>query len=391
MSIMPPPPSFPAPRPYQACTRCVMDTSDPAITFDAAGVCSHCHGFDTQTRPHWHPDEEGARRWTRLLDEIRAEGRGRDYDCVLGLSGGVDSSYLALKCADWGLRPLVVHVDAGWNSELAVANIERLLVHGGFDLHTLVVDWEEMRDLHLAFLRSGIANQDVPQDHAYFAGLYHHATRHGIRTVLSGGNIATESIFPKSWHGAAMDAINLRAIHRRHGEHPLRRYPVVSFHEYYLKYPFLRRMRTLRPLNYMSYDKQAVSEELTRRVGWRAYGRKHGESQFTKLFQNHYLPLRFGYDKRRPHLSSLIVSGQMTREAALAALAEPLYDPQELEIDLDYLCKKLRITRAQWQAFMAMPLHRHDEYPTWDSRYRALKRVQRVAQVLTGRRFNVYS
>ena len=178
--------------PARTCTRCVMDTSDPAITFDAAGVCSHCRQFDAVTARHWYPNEEGERRWAAMLDEVRAEGRGRDYDCVIGLSGGVDSSYLALKCADWGLRPLVVHVDAGWNSELAVANIERLLDHGRFDLHTLVVDWEEMRDLHLAFLRSGIANQDVPQDHAIFAGLYHHATQHGIRTVLSGGNIATE-------------------------------------------------------------------------------------------------------------------------------------------------------------------------------------------------------
>jgi len=375
----------------RACTRCVMDTSDPAITFDAAGVCSHCRQFDAVFARHWYPNEEGQRRWAELLEQVRAEGRGRDYDCVIGLSGGVDSSYLALKCADWGLRPLVVHVDAGWNSELAVANIERLLDHGRFDLHTLVVDWEEMRDLHLAFLRSGIANQDVPQDHAIFAGLYHHATRHGIRTVLSGGNIATESVLPKAWHGSAMDAINLRAIHKRHGERPLLRYRTVSFFEYYLRYPFIKGMRTLRPLNYMPYRKDSVVAELESRVGWRAYGRKHGESLFTKLFQNHYLPLRFGYDKRRPHLSSLILSGQLTRAQALEQLALPLYDPQELEIDLAYLCKKLRITRAQWQTLMDAPLARHDEYPTWDKRYRALKVAQAVVQRLTGRRFNVYS
>jgi aminotransferase len=368
-----------------------MDTSDPAITFDAAGVCSHCRHFDAVTRKHWYPNEEGARRWEVFLDEVRAEGRGGDYDCVIGLSGGVDSSYLALKCADWGLRPLVVHVDAGWNSELAVANIERLLDHGRFDLHTLVVDWEEMRDLHLAFLQSGIANQDVPQDHAIFAGLYHHATRHGIRTVLSGGNIATESVLPKAWHGSAMDAINLRAIHGRHGGRPLRRYRTVSFFDYYLWYPFAKGMRTLRPLNYMSYRKDAVVAELESRVGWRAYGRKHGESLFTKLFQNHYLPLRFGYDKRRPHLSSLILSGQLARAQAQEQLQQPLYDPQELEIDLAYLCKKLRISRAQWQALMDAPLARHDQYPTWDGRYRALKVGQAVVQRLTGRRFNVYS
>ncbi len=375
----------------RTCSRCVMDTSDPLIRFDERGVCNHCIEFDTVTRRNWFPNEEGERRWSTLLDELRAEGRGLGYDCILGLSGGVDSSYLALKCRDWGLRPLAVHVDAGWNSELAVANIEKILDYCGFDLHTHVVNWEEMRDLHLAFLRAGIPNQDAPQDHIFFASLYHFAARHGIRSVLSGGNIATEGIFPKSWHGASMDAINLRAIHRRHGERALHDYKTVGFFDYYVRYPFVKRMRTLRPLNYLPYDKTLATTELEQRVGWRAYGRKHGESQFTKLFQNHYLPLRYGYDKRRPHLSSLIVSGQMTRAEAVAKLDEPLYDPQELEIDIAYFCKKLRISRAEFDRFMAAPARRHTEYPTWDNRYRLLKRAQRLLQRVTGRRFNVYS
>ena len=373
------------------CTRCVMDTSDPAITFDARGVCNHCIEFDSVTRRHWHTGAEGEHRLAQLVDALRAEGRGRDYDCIVGLSGGVDSSYLALKCRDWGLRALAVHVDAGWNSELAVANIEAVLDATGFDLHTHVVDWEEMRDLQLAFLRSGIPNQDVPQDHAFFANLYRFASRHRIRGVLSGGNLATEAVFPTAWHGPAMDAINLRAIHQRHGERPLVRYRTISFTDVYIRYPFVERLRVSRPLNFVDYRKAEAVAELARRTGWRPYARKHGESLFTKLFQNHMLPLRFGYDKRRPHLSSLIVSGQMTRDEALAALAEPLYDPQELEIDLAYFCKKLRIVRADFDALMAAPLRRHTDYPTWDGRYRALKRVQRVAQRLTGRRFNMYS
>jgi N-acetyl sugar amidotransferase len=322
---------------------------------------------------------------------MRAEGQGRDYDCILGLSGGIDSSYLAIKVRDWGLRPLVVHVDAGWNSELAVANIEKIVKHCQFDLHTHVVDWEEMRDLHLAYLRAGIANQDVPQDHVFFASLYHFATRNGIRSILSGGNLATEGIFPKAWHGSAMDAINLCAIHRRHGERPLRSYTTVSFFQAYFWFPFVKRMRTVRPLNYMPYDKAAAVAELESSIGWRAYGRKHGESLFTRLFQNHYLPLKFGYDKRRPHLASLIVSGQMTREQALRELEAPLYDPRELETDIAYFCKKLRITRAEFEAFMAAPVHHYTEYPTWEGRYRALKRVQAVVERLLGRRMNVYS
>jgi N-acetyl sugar amidotransferase len=378
-------------RPYQRCTRCVMDTTDPEIRFDEAGVCNHCIGFETVTRQHWFPNEEGARRWLGILAQLKEEGRGREYDCILGLSGGVDSSYLALRAYEWGLRPLVVHVDAGWNSELAVANIEKIVKHCKFDLHTHVVDWEEMRDLHLAYLRAGIPNQDVPQDHVFFASLYHFATKNGIRSILSGGNLATEGVFPKAWHGSAMDAINLKAIHRLNGERKLKTYTTVSFVQAYIWFPFVKRMRTLRPLNYMPYDKAAAVRELEATIGWRAYGRKHGESLFTRLFQNHYLPLKFGYDKRLPHLSSLIVSGQMTREEALAELERPLYDSRELETDIAYFCKKLRITREQFDGFISQPPHHHSDYPTWDGRYRALKRVQAVVEKLLGRRVNVYS
>lgn len=377
---------------YQRCTRCVMDTTDPEISFDARGVCSHCNEFDNVTRRHWFPNEEGARRLSDIVQRIRDDGRGQEYDCIIGLSGGVDSSYLALKVREWGLRPLVVHVDAGWNSELAVANIEKIVKHCAYDLHTHVVDWEEMRDLHLAYLKSGLSNQDVPQDHVFFASLYHFATRNGIRTILSGGNLATEGIFPKAWHGgSAMDAINLRAVHRRFGERPLKTYSTISFFDYYVWYPFVKRMRTVRPLNYMPYDKQRAINELEGAIGWRSYGRKHGESLFTKLFQNDFLPRKFGYDKRLPHLSSLIVSGQMTRDQALAELDQPLYDPQEREIDIAYFCKKLRITREQYEAFVAGPQVRYDAYPNWDQRQRFLKQMQAAVERVLGRRVNVYS
>lgn len=368
-----------------------MDTSDPTIAFDASGVCNHCNEFETFTRLHWLPNEEGLRQLGEVVERIKQTGRNAEYDCILGLSGGVDSSYLAIKLHEWGLRPLVVHVDAGWNSELAVANIEAIVKHCGYDLHTHVVDWEEMRDLHLAYLRAGIANQDVPQDHIFFASLYHFATNNGIRYILSGGNIATEGIFPKAWHGSAMDAINLRAIHRRFGEHPLRQYKTISFFEYYVWYPFVKKMRTVRPLNYMPYDKAKALEELEGTVGYKPYARKHGESQFTKLFQNHYLPTKFGYDKRRPHLSSLIVSGQMTRDDALAKLAEPLYDPTELEIDIAYFCKKLRISRRQFDELLKAPSHSYSDFPNWDGRYRFLKKIQDGVARLTGKRMRVYS
>jgi N-acetyl sugar amidotransferase len=376
---------------HQTCIRCVMDTSDSEIRFDEIGVCSHCRQFEGRTSKEWFPNAEGGRRWATLVEQIKADGKGQEYDCILGLSGGVDSSYLAIKVQDWGLRPLVMHVDAGWNSELAVANIEAIVKHCGYDLHTHVVDWEEMRDLHLAYMRAAVANQDVPQDHIFFSSLYHFATRNNIRYILSGGNLATEGIFPASWHGSAMDAINLKAIHDRYGERRLSHYKTISFFDCYFWYPFIKRMRTLRPLNYMPYDKEAALKELKEKVGYKPYPRKHGESLFTKLFQNHYLPTKFGMDKRKPHLSSLIVSGQLTREEAIARLAEPLYDPAELEIDVNYFCKKLHLSREEFDAMLQAPIHHYSDFPNWDGRYRLLKRAQRMLVAAIGRDIKVYS
>ena len=368
-----------------------MDTSDPLITFDAHGVCNHCNEFDAVTSKNWFPNEEGKLRWAAIVEQIKVAGKGQEYDCILGLSGGVDSSYLAIKVHEWGLRPLVVHIDAGWNSELAVANIEAILKYCHYDLHTHVVDWEDMRDLHLAFLRAGISNQDVPQDHIFFASLYHFATKNNIRYILSGGNLATESIFPDAWHGSAMDAINLKAIHRKYGERKLKDYKTISFFDYYIWYPLIKKMRTVRPLNYMPYNKAEALIELECTVGYKPYARKHGESQFTKLFQNYYLPKKFGYDKRRPHLSSLIVSGQMTRQEAMIKLDEPLYEPRELEIDIAYFCKKLRITREQFDELMNVSVHQYEDFPSWQGRYRLLKRVQSFVARVLGRQFRIYS
>lgn len=376
---------------YQECVRCVMDTTDPQITFDSSGVCNHCVQFDNVTKREWFPGPEGAEKLNATLEQIKAAGAGQPYDCVLGLSGGVDSCYLALRALDWGLRPLVVHVDAGWNSELAVANIERVVKHCNYDLHTVVIDWEEMRELQLSYLRASIANQDVPQDHAFFACLYRFAIKNGVRYVLSGGNIATESIFPSAWHGSAMDATNLRAIHRRFGSARLKQYKTVGFFDYFLWYPFVRRMRVVRALNYLDYNKAAAVAELESTLGWRSYERKHGESLFTRFFQNHYLVEKFGYDKRRPHLSSLIVSGQMSRSEALAKLKEPLYQPEELEADISFVCKKLQITQDQFRELMVAPTHHYSEFRNHDALYRSLTRLRGTVEKSLKRRIKVYS
>jgi len=378
-------------RPYQMCTRCVMDTTDPEITFDENGICNHCRHFDAVTSKRWFPNEEGLRRLEKIVERIKQEERGKEYDCILGLSGGVDSSYLVLKAKELGLRPLIFHVDTGWNSELAVNNIESILRYSGFDLYTHVMYWEDMKKLQIAYLRSGVANQDVPQDHAIFANLYYYAVKHGIKYVLSGGNIATEAIFPQSWHHPAIDATNLKAIFARFGEGQLKNYRTMSFWEYYIYYPFIQKMQVVRPLNFMPYDRKEAIQFLQEETPWRPYGYKHGESIFTRFFQNYYLVKRFGYDKRKPHLSTLIVTGQITREEALKELAKPPYDPETIEEDIFYFRRKLSLSDEEFQALMKAPTRDAKEFPNDYWKLRILKHVQRSFERVTGRSLNRYS
>ena len=372
----------PVDRAYQICTRCVMDTTDPEIEFDECGVCNHCRHFDRVLRPVWPSPEEGRVLIEEMVRKVKAYGVGRQYDCIIGLSGGIDSSFCAVKVAEWGLRPLVVHVDAGWNSELAVMNIEQICRRLGFDLVTHVVDWEEMRDMQLAFLRSNLANQDVPQDHAFFAALYGYAEKAGIKYVISGSNIATESILPSAWGYDAMDLTHVKAIHSRFGSRSRGDFPIVSFFNLYVKYPYLLKMEVLRPLNYFAYDKEEAIRILEKDYGWRYYGGKHYESRWTRFFQAYYLPYKFGYDKRKAHLSSLVVSGQMTRAAALEALKAPLYDEKLIVEDKVFIAKKLGLSIAEFEDLIEQPARHYSEFPNhqfkrkWASQvYRLLKSV----------------
>lgn len=374
------------------CTRCVMDTSDPMITFDGNGICNHCIEFFETTSRNWFPNAEGAKRLAAMVEKIKFEGKGKRYDCIIGLSGGVDSSYVALKAHEWGLRPLAMHVDAGWNSELAVSNIEKIVKHCGFELHTHVVDWAEMKDLQLAYLRAAIPNQDVPQDHAFFANLYRFAANNKIKWILTGGNLATESILPKSWQGSAMDATNLHAIHRKYGSRKLKQYKTISFLQYYFYFPFVKGLRTFQPLNYMPFNKEHAIQEMEAKLGWRSYGRKHGESIFTKYFQNHYLPVKFGYDKRHPHLSSLIVSGQMTREQALEVLAEPLYAPDELARDTGYVASKLGLSVNDFEKLLQVNPSSHLDFNNWERKQRMMRKFAATIASITGKKeLKIYS
>ena len=341
-----------------------MDTTDPDITFNEQGVCNHCQRYDLMVRDVVDRATRGERlqELDAMVERIKAAGKGKDYDCIMGLSGGVDSSYVAYTAKRLGLRPLAVHFDSGWNSELAVNNIENIVKRLGIDLYTHVVNWEEMRDLQLAFFKASVANCDIPTDHAFPAILLGQAARHGIKYVLSGANYATEFILPSAWGYQSGDQRHLKDIHKKFGQAPLREYPTIGFFKQYIWYPYIRGIKTVKPLNYLPYNKFDAKQVITQELGWRDYGGKHYESIFTRFFQGYYLPTKFGYDKRLAHLSSLIKSGQLSREAALEELQRPTYDPELQAEDKKFVAKKLGVSVSELDEIFARPRKDYTDY-----------------------------
>lgn len=363
--------------PYQMCVKSVMDTTDPWIEFDEKGVSNHVNDYLQWEKNLKLNSSNSAAELLKIANKLKNDGEGKQYDCIMGLSGGVDSSYMAwFVTQKMGLRALVVHVDTGWNSELAVSNIQSLVQKLNLDLHTLVIDWEEMRDLQLSFFKSSVANLDVPQDHCFLASLYKEARKYNIKYIMNGSNMSTESILPKAWGYSSSDPIHLKGIHRIFGKKPLKTYPIYTIFNKYIYYPYILGMKVITPLELIDYKKDEAKEFLMKELGWRDYGGKHYESKFTKFFQAHYLPFKFGYDKRKAHLSSLIVSGQMSREEALSELAKPLYDSFELEEDIHYFSKKLGITVKEYHQIMSLPPKTHMDYPN------ALKIEMRISKVI---------
>lgn len=361
-----------AARPYQVCAHCVMDTSDSRIEFDARGVCDHCRTFHAKIEPNWHTDERGAADLARITEEIKAAGRGKDFDCIIGMSGGIDSSYLTYLAKEkMGLRPLVFHVDAGWNSQEAVNNIEKLVDKLGLDLFTEVIDWEEMRDLQLAFFKAGVPHIDTPQDHAFFATMYKFAHQHGVRHILTGANYSTECVRnPIEWMYFQSDTTQIRDIHRRFGTRPLRNFPLTSVLWYKVYLPYVERIRVVTPLNYFPYVKTDAMKLLAERFGWQPYPQKHFESRFTRFYEGYWLLKKFGFDTRRVQFSSLILTHQMTREEALERLEQPPYDPEQAAQDFEYVATKLRIPPAELQGYMDQPNKTYRDYRSQESIYR---------------------
>ncbi len=337
---------------YQICTSCVMDTSDPNISFDQSGVCEYCLNFESNIKPNWHTDERGQAELAALAAKIKKEGEGKDFDCIIGLSGGLDSSYAAYIAKEkMGLRPLLFHVDAGWNTDQAVGNIEKLVDGLGLDLYTDVINWQEMKDLQLAFLRSQIADQDLPQDAAFFSGLYRFARKHRIKYVLTGGNFSTECCRePEEWGGyPGIDKLLFKDIHSRFGKRELKTFPLVDILIYKVLYQKLMGMEVVRPLNLVPYIKKDAEDELEARFGWQRFQHKHHESRFTRFYEDYWMPRKFGYHKRRAHFSSLIMTEQMTREEALDRLSRPEMDEHFLNQEFEYVANKLGLTVSELQ------------------------------------------
>jgi N-acetyl sugar amidotransferase len=332
-----------------------MDTSAPKIAFDERGWCDYCRNYHANILPSWHTDERGARDLARIVDRIKADGKGREHDCLIGISGGIDSSYVTyLAVEKLGLRPLIFHVDAGWNSQEAVNNIERLIDGLKLTLYTEVVNWLEMKDLQLAFFKAQVPHLDTPQDHVFFAALYNFAAKNKVKYIITGANYSTECVRePLAWHYHASDLRQLKDIHKRFGTRPLSTFPTADIFKYKLYYRFLKGVRVVKPLNYVPYIKEAAMQELVDKFGWQRYAHKHYESRFTRFFEGYWLPRKFGYDKRRAHFSSLILTGQMTRDEALRRLAQPAYDEETMAQDFAYVAKKLDLTVPELQAIMA--------------------------------------
>jgi len=337
---------------YRICNNCIMDTSDPNIIFDGRGWCDYCNNFESTILPNWHTDQKGEDALKLLADRIRKEGKGKDFDCIIGLSGGLDSSYVAYIVKEkMGLRPLLFHVDAGWNTDQAVGNIEKLVDGLGLDLYTEVINWEEMKDLQVAFFRSQIPDQDLPQDAAFFSSLYKFARKYKIKTIITGSNFSNECCRePEEWGGyLGLDTLLFKDIHARFGKRPLATFPLVDILVSKIFYQQVIGMKVAMPLNLVPFVKKDAEDELERLFGWQRFQHKHHESRFTRFYEDYWLPRKFGYHKRRAHFSSLIMTGQMTREQALVRISQPEMDEHFLKQEFEYVANKLDLNVDELQ------------------------------------------
>lgn len=372
-------------KPYQQCAISVMDTiADPNITFDDKGVCNYYYEYKAAEKEAVFLGEEGAKKLEEIAATIKKTGQGQQYDCIMGLSGGVDSTYIAMLAKKLGLRPLAVHFDNGWNSELAVQNIENIVTKLGIDLFTYVINWEEFKDLQIAYLKASVVDIEAITDHAIFATLYRLAGERKIKYILNGTNVHTEQTLPKSWVHPKVDHVNIKSIHKQYGTVPLKTFPFMDakVKRYYQQ---MMGVQSVSILNLVEYNKKKVKELIQKELGWRDYGGKHYESIWTRFYQGYILPTKFKIDKRKAHLSDLIFGGQMTKAEALEELKKPGYDEAQLKVDFEFVLKKFGLTREEFTALMSQPPRSHYDFDyemPVDQRYPLLKPVKAIYRKL---------
>jgi len=366
---------------YQQCSISVMDTiADPDISFDEKGICNYYYEYKKDYAGKVLEGAVAQQKLEALVSKIKEAGKNNPYDCIMGLSGGVDSTYIAWQAKKLGLRPLAVHFDNGWNSELAVMNIQNIVQKLDIDLFTYVINWEEFKDLQLSYLKASVVDIEAITDHAIFATLYRLAGEKNIKYILSGTNVQTENTLPKSWIFPKSDHVNIKAIHKQFGTIPLKTFPFMNakVKRYYME---VKGLQSISLLHYFPYNKKKVKELIAKELGWQDYGGKHYESVWTRFYQGYILPTKFKIDKRKAHLSDLIFGNQITKEAALKELEQPIYNAELLKQDFAFVLKKLNLTEKDFESFMQLPRHSHYDFDyemPVDKRYPVLKPIKKI-------------
>lgn len=349
---------------YRICCKTIMDTTaDPDITFDENGVSNYVSYYQTLLSQRVPTSAVAPQKLAEIVDKIKVAGKGKEYDCIIGVSGGVDSTYVAYLVKEKGLRPLAVHFDNGWNSELAVSNIEKVLKILDIDLYTYVVDWDEYKDLQLSFLKGSTPDGEIPTDHAIYAIMYQIANKYGIKYIIKGQNIKTEGILAPSWAQGHLDWKYIKSVHKQFGTQKLKTFPHLSLFKVFY-YLWVKQIKAIAILDYADYNKKTAMDVLQNKLGWIYYGGKHYESVYTRFFQGYILPNKFHIDKRRGHLSTLICSGEITREEALEEIKKDPYPSEDLKKqDIEFASKKLGIKPLEFEKIMAAPIRSINDYP----------------------------
>jgi len=373
----------------KSCKRCLNDSYDQQIVFDEDGICNYCKRYDEEMKNFYHAYNNGETKFQNIILDIKKNTK-KKYDCIIGLSGGVDSTYLAYLLKKYDIKVLAVHVDAGWNTELSVSNIQKIIDYTGFDLETVVIEWDEIKRLQVAFLKAEIMNQDIPQDHAFFASLYNTAIKEEIKYVFTGSNMQTEGMVGYYGHNA-MDSRYLKDVFKKFGTGKLQKYPIINFFKLYFLIPFIYKIRVIKPFNYLGYDKEKATQILIDKVGYKPYKYKHGESVWTRFFQDYMLVNKFDFDKRKTHLSAQMLINLISKDEAREILRTPAYNMEHFQHDSDYIARKLEITPNEFKSYLKHKGLDSNFFLSNNNIYKVLKKLQSIIERITKKKISNYS